>query len=612
MLRRHDLPAGALPAVVAFVVGVFVLGPAWGSGGLLNLDLVVTPDQHVSPGIWGLGPEVPRSQPVDTVLAWVAQILGGPLTAKLFFLLIIVVATAGAARLLRASDGVTQMGAGLLYGLSPFLTTRLGVGHATLVAGAAVLPWVLTTLLTPARDLRRTFLAAVSMAFFGAPAGILALVVVAVGIVTDRGRRAVGVVAVVGAAQLLWFVPGAIVVTRQITPVNSSAFPTAISGVSGFFSLFSGGGFWLPIYQVGSQRPYVMGIVGLVLLVLAVVGTPKLPDLLRTRLPVLAAIGMVFTLATNLPGLSWLYSTVTSTLVGAPVREGQRFLCLTILWIAPAAALGAKELAGRVPGSLRMATRLVPVALAVVLVGPALWGIGGELKPVEFPSDWAQAAARTSEAPGTVLALPFNRYMTLDIADGRLVFNPVPRYFGGDVISSSDPELGATKHESADPREAEVMRLLPQLLENKPISPDLAKVGVRWVVLLKEAYYRSYHAIEQDPGLDLVVDGPSLQLYEVRDWPGATVDGEGREVATDEVISPWIRVDGSGPATMSRPAAPGWLRGWSATGESAVGLLTLPAGSGPVWFWPSLLVLGTQLGLLLSVVVVAVRVKIHP
>jgi len=71
------------------------------------------------------------------------------------------------------------------------------------------------------------------------------------------------------------------------------------------------------------------------------------------------------------------------------------------------------------------------------------------------------------------------------------------------------------------------------------------------------------------------------------------VDDAGREVPSDAHLEPWISVDASGPAVYQRPGQMGWMRGTAAAGISPDGLVALPAGSGPVWFWPSLLVLGT-------------------
>jgi len=62
-------------------------------------------------------------------------------------------------------------------------------------------------------------------------------------------------------------------------------------------------------------------------------------------------------------------------------------------------------------------------------------------------------------------------------------------------------------------------------------------------------------------------------------------------VASSPVVSAWRRVAPSGPARLAAPYQTGWLRGWDAATASPEGLISLPAGSGPVWYWPALVVI---------------------
>jgi hypothetical protein len=114
------------------------------------------------------------------------------------------------------------------------------------------------------------------------------------------------------------------------------------------------------------------------------------------------------------------------------------------------------------------------------------------------------------------VAFPFFQYFTLDIADNRLVLNVVPYWFGGDVISSSDPNLRrGEEKERADPRESATEKLSIEARAGLPISTGLARLGVRWVVLQHDVDWRTYTGIDTDSGLERVVDGPSLSLYRV-------------------------------------------------------------------------------------------------
>src|SRR4051812_5408430 len=122
--------------VLGFIGSLLVLGPALRPGSLLDLDLVLTPHPPLGNGIWGLGPEVPRGEPLGSAIALVSQVLDGPFVGKALMILCVTAACAGAARLARPAAPALQVGCGLVYGLSPFMMTRMAVGHFTILAAA--------------------------------------------------------------------------------------------------------------------------------------------------------------------------------------------------------------------------------------------------------------------------------------------------------------------------------------------------------------------------------------------------------------------------------------------------------------------------------------------
>ena len=133
------------------------------------------------------------------------------------------------------------------------------------------------------------------------------------------------------------------------------------------------------------------------------------------------------------------------------------------------------------------------------------------------------------------------------------------------------------------------------------MSDRLAKLGVRWVVLLHEVDWLSLSSLSRDPGLEHRLQKQFLDVYEVRGWQGLVVDDAGRSVPAEPHLEPWITVDASGPAVYQRPGAAGWMRGMNVASVSPEGLVALPAGEGPVWFWPSLVVLAAAAATWLAV-----------
>jgi hypothetical protein len=583
------------PWMAGTAVGLVVLGPALAPGPLLNLDLVLFDRVPVPRGTWGLGPEFPRRVPTFLPLAWLSGLVGGDVVGKALLVACVAVAFVGAHRMARGTPGLPRVGAALLYGASPWMLSRLGVGHLGMLVPAALLPWALPDLLRPSLRPRMAFLWMVALGLGGFVGGVLAGFAVLVGLVADRGRRLGPVVGCFLLAQLPWLVPGLVVALQGTAePEAGDGFATVVHGPLGVFEVAAGHGFWLQGHQVGKHTPGVW-LVGVVLVVLALLGRTRLPATWGGRATALAVVGIAASLASGLPLLDDAYAWLASTPVGIPLREGQRLLPLWLVWLAPAAAFGAARLhegwEQRRPIAAS-AVLAVPLALGMVLAGPGLWGLGGILEPFDVPPEWVEARDVVDEEPGTVLALPWTRYMVAEVAENRRILHPVPLWFGGDVLASSNARVSVDGgREVADPREDAAELAVVRLRTGGRAADELAALGVRWVVLLKELSWRDHEGLARDPGLELVVSGPTLDLYRVRPWVAPVVDDDGAAVDLDVVAAPFATADGGGAAVWARPAEQGWLRGLEPAGRTSEGLVRLPEGSGPVWFWPSLLVL---------------------
>jgi hypothetical protein len=134
------------------------------------------------------------------------------------------------------------------------------------------------------------------------------------------------------------------------------------------------------------------------------------------------------------------------------------------------------------------------------------------------------------------------------------------------------------------------------------------------VVVAHVADWQTLTGLVSDPGLEPVVRGPTVDLYRVKGWAGDIVDDDGHPVTTDPVLEPWWRVDPSGPAIWNHPASGGWRRGTAAVDETPDGLLRLPEGSGPLWYWPAVVVVLADvvwLATLIGAAVVSSRQRRH-
>ena len=325
---------------------------------------------------------------------------------------------------------------------------------------------------------------------------------------------------------------------------EASDFAPAFGSVADAARLVAGEGFWNGAFQVARDIPVLSALAGVVLLAAALFGTVRVPSGIRVALCTLAGISFVVAVSSAVPGLSSLADAISRSALGAPLRDTQRALVPFLLWLAVAAGLGADRLLGvrsarSWAGSLLAVAGVLPLVAAILLAVPAAWGFGGELRPVRLPPEWAQARAEVDNEPGTVLALPWFQYYTLDVARDRLTLGIAPYYFGGDVIAASDPRLTVEhREEITDPRYTAIDGVVEAARDGRPVSDELAAVGVRWVVLQHDVDWQSYTGVAEDPDLELVVSGPTLDLYRVTTWPGPGVAADGTPADVDPIVSP--------------------------------------------------------------------------
>jgi hypothetical protein len=614
--RGWRLPAW-WPWAVGLLVGLVVVGPGLAGGSLLSLDLLVTPDIPVPNGMYGLGPALSQRVPLFAVLGLGSAVIGGPAITKVLIVAFLATGFAGAARLARvlAPAGTGggawgQLAAGLLWAAGPYALTRTGVGHINLLWVVAILPWVLPRLCRPAEHLPSTYLAALALAIGGPGGGTLGVAAAAVALVVQpRPRRIVRPIVAVAVPQLVWVLPTAVLLWAGAGVTGATGFPTRAEGFGGWPALLVGAGFWRADYQVGGTGA-VGAIAGLVIGVLAVAGAIRI---VRSSgwgswpgaATAVALTGIVLTAASAVPGVRVVYEDLSNLPVGAPLRESQRFSALWMVWAAPAVAIGASALAGHAAArwaqgrrAVTAAASAVPLVLALAVSMPNWWGLDGRLDPVEYPASWSIVRATIDRAPGTVVALPWLEYPILSFADGRQAFNPLPDYLGGDVISSYDPLFARTgvHQEQVDRRSVVVDGLVDRAKAGEPIAEDLAALGVRWVVLAHEPGSDAFDALAADPGLDRMLALPDADLYEVRAWAGDAAAPDGTPHEVDRPVPPVLRTDAPEGSVLNVAGAPGWVQGWGhPVSVTADGRLRLEGSGGTLWFWPSIVIVATDL-----------------
>lgn len=503
------------PGALFVALAALVLGPGLAPGYLLTLDMVFVPRFHVpwealtsGQNSWGL-------LPVYLLLEAGTRLLPGDLLQKLVLVAILSGAGLG---VFQAAPGprAARLLAGLFYAANPFVYERLLAGQWLFLAGYALSPWAFGAMvraLAPAPRSRAgggarptlpgcwrwaarpvlLWSAAALVSVHHAVLLALPLVALALGQLAVGHRRAAGrAVAILALFLALngWWLALSLVGGRFAASIDLShylAFAARPDPQYGLLlNLLALYGFWrehiealltkeaLPVWPLWHSPLW------------AVMGLGLLGGLARRRRMALA-LGLAAMLgAATFAALgpspqtyvvnNWLFEHLTPL---RALRDPQKYVALVALAQSWALALGFGWLAAasramrwrRVavsPSGLRAAQgALAPVlglalAALVLLVNlRMLWGLSGQLRPVQYPPSWEAAARALAADParGTLLVLPWQRYARFAFA-GRTIGNPAPSYFGGAVLINPDPGLPRLRPVPATPAVEAVEALL--------------------------------------------------------------------------------------------------------------------------------------------------------
>jgi hypothetical protein len=577
-------------------LAVLFLGPALQPGSIFNLDLILIPNPALLDGFWGIGPELGRVSPWAALLTLISNFIPATISFKVFFILIFQLSWLGMSRLAREIGIRLPFLASVLYTTSPFLLTRISVGHLGISLMFALLPWTISTLLRPTQNLQKLFLYSTAMAFAGYASGSITLLIVVVGCIFTRATfvRRICAVTVVALAQSVWLIPGIIVSlssTRQLPPAN--VFATNFgTGILQIFSLSAGGGFWNPNFQLGPSRG-VLELIGFLLLLIAIRGQHRIPNWLRNRLLAVGAIGWILAAQSKLPGINESLSWLTNTSIGQIARESQRYTALHLIWVVPAFCLGVDYYYEKFDARPKLrylvgGIAALPLAMASILATPAIWGLEGSLEAVQIPECWNTAKARISENPGTILSLPWFQYFDQKIGSEvvRRTLDPMPYFLKGDVIHSSNNELGENVSENGDPRELYLGNLIQKFLnEGTPPSNALRSLGVRWVVVQQSVIIDDFSRFETDQGMTRVIKCSDLDLYLVKMSQADASTASRQNMPVNQLFPGLIRIGeaNESPVIVNQPWSRFWFMGFDSLDKSEDGRLLIPRGNTYIW-----------------------------
>ncbi|HET7302781.1 MAG TPA: hypothetical protein VFI74_05630 [Candidatus Saccharimonadales bacterium] len=535
-IRRH---------AEVFVYGaaaLLILGPLLRRGFVFAADMVFVP--------WPPMPhELLPSYPYELLLHVLSTHIPADILQKSILFATLLLAGLGMHRLTRlripkADSRAIYLFAGLLYMVNPFVYSRYMIGQYLIVAGYALLPWCISSfwkLTQKPKAIQATiagfWLSAVaifSVHMFGI--ALMAVTVFAVFEYVKHSQKrlllqAIALyIGVTATATVYWWLPVVLgssalqQTTQGFSKIDAAAFATAGTWWGVIGNVLSLQGFWADtqnLYQTSRNVFWWWMLPVGALWAMAIIGARQAK---RQALPVLSpllvvmAVGCIFAIGTS----ATIFASLNGWMVQhvpffAGYREPQKFVALLCIGYALFGALGLQRLLALAKQGRDI---LITAALALpCMLAPLMpWGFASQLKTHDYPRGWYESRSYIKERCSgecRVLFLPWHLYMHYDFAE-RIIANPAPKFFGGNVIASTDPEIkGATPYTWTYIQQRIGAEVLPSARQGgHTFARDLATLNVQYIVLTNDID-DDYAFIERQEGIVLVKNTPSVKIYRV-------------------------------------------------------------------------------------------------
>ena len=539
-------------AALSAVLTAVICRPLFG-GYLLHRDAVATPRSPLTAGAFGIDGAPPRAVPQDGVIALASQVVDGGFLVAAITALALFAAGVGygllAGRLLPGSGAAGMLAAAVVGIWNPFVAERLLQGHWSLLTGYAALGWIVCAVLDvrdrPGLRSWAILAAAFAVAGFTPTGSVFALIVGAVCVVSARWTlpRAAAAAGVWAATALPWLVSAGFSESPAGPVGGAEAFAArAETGLGTVGSVLSLGGIWNAEAVPASRAGWWAAVATACLLVLLIAGSALL---LRARralpaaVPALAALALVVValvaLAATGPGLELTGTLLTHVPGAGLLRDTQKYLALAV----PFAALAVAAVAGRLRTWVPTGFAVAAVGLLLIAPLPDLaWGVGGKLRPIDYPPDYARVAALIGHDDSAVAVWPTSPMRDYRWNHGPSL-SPLPRMLDAPVLLDGELTVDGETIDRPPRRVQDVV----EALEAGGESAELGRLGVGWVVVERHAAGSGTApaAPERLTGSAArVYDGEDLTAYRIDAARAYPSPGTGAWIAAGVALGVWL------------------------------------------------------------------------
>jgi hypothetical protein len=549
--REQNLQA-LIPRLHIFfyaALSLLVLGPLLKPGYVFLLDYVVGPH----PRFLISGDAALNSWPLFKLLYALSKIVPSWFIQKLVLFSILFTSGMSMHNMVPVKSRGARYFAGTLYMINPFVFARLQAGHIGLLLGYSITPFVVSAFLRLLKepDLKKGIKAGLwltILAIFSIHSlFVLLILILGIGVFGWTKRRdhaylkrlGKGVVSllllflILSAFWLIPFIFGRSPIT-SIDVRHIKDFETRPDGQYGVvFSVAGLHGFWhTQMFNLKKTVP-VWPFLFLVILAFVVYGLISAIKDEDTRSPAtVLALTAVIAIPLAVGTASWAIKDAWLWMfVHVPFfkgyREPQKFVALVAFSYSYLGAIGIDTLGRYLNGKNKTgvmrqsptAVALLAVVAVVIYTYPMFWGLGGEIRSVDYPDSWYKAneIIKGDPSEGKTLFLPWHLYMPFRFNHVyRVVANPADQFFERQVITGDNLELEKVYTTSTDPTSQEVEGLMAKGRNGRSIGAGLIDLGVSYIVLAKDYDWRKYRWLYREKKLTKVFETSKLTLFKIR------------------------------------------------------------------------------------------------
>jgi hypothetical protein len=501
------------------LVSLGILLPLLTPGYVLTMDMVFVPHPPIPN-------EINASFPFYALLHYISYVIPGDVVQKLLLASILLGAGIGMDRLLRTLFTYPQSqwaitAASLFYMTSAFVYERMLMGQWAVVAGYAILPFVLEALLRFLRTptwkhiwwlVAWTLLLSIMSVHALVPLTFAGLLLVGMNYRQWRKfvyKLAVGFVALLIASSY-WLIPTIAGNNTIGAAVRDGMDTQAFATYGGLFSLLRLHGMWAEnygLFLLPQEVAFLPGVWQTLIWIMMITGFIMLWRR-HKQTAIFAFMCVAVGCLVALVGLGTFY------------REPHKIMILTAIGMSILVSVGAHTWLSRLEPT--RPSKAIPAGvfaclLPLLLGAGILWGFSGQLSARAYPSEWYalnQYLERAHDDRSAVF-LPWHLYQRYSFSP-RIVANPAPTFFEDqDIISSTDPEFVGVRPLRTDT----VTRKVDQLLKTRPrdITNRFRELNIGYIIFAQEPGYEQYEFLRSSSDLKRVFTSGRLAVYELKE-----------------------------------------------------------------------------------------------